>query len=273
MIELTWPAAAAGLSEGVLYLPNYIDRIMTVIPGIGGGPIPIITATEIDRFRPVNRGPYLVLHGYYGIEGELPAAAVVNVAATGVLGQNALVEGLDANNREVREEVAVPGAGNVNTVAVFKAGVGGVRRITLTGDGTGTPIITSGIVTATSGGVTLINLDSAWETSQDHRRTELHSIAGTAATHLVRYWRKHFPLTRDTDVVDLPDVFDDMMEVGLAMKLAQLRMAQGQDAAELTMLRTEWSEALIELRAWDKREPGKKYSTRVRRQTGRWSYR
>lgn len=268
LIELTWPAAAAGAGASVLYLPTFIDKIMTVIPGVGEGPIPIVTATEIDKRRPVTRGPYLVLHGYYGVEGELPAAGLVNVAAAGAIGQNALVEGLDVNNREIREDVIVPGAGNVNTVGVFKAGVGGVRRITLIGDGTGTPVITSGIVTAVSGGVNLIYLDSAWETSHDHRRTELHSIAGTTSTHLVRYWRKHFPLTRDQDIVDLPDVFDDLMELGILMKLAQLRLGRQEDVSELTVLKGEWNERLQELRAWDKREPGKKYSVRVRRQRG-----
>jgi hypothetical protein len=274
-IVLTWPVAVAGADFSVLYLPDYVDKVFTLRPNNINGvrTIPIKTATEMDKWRPVDRGPYMVLHGYYGVEAELTAAGVVNVAAAGATGQNALVEGLDANNREIREEVAVPGAGNINTTATFKAGVGGVRRITLTGDGTGTPVVTSGVVTATSGGVTLLSLDSAWQTSKDHQRTELHGVTGTSAEVYTRYWRKHFPLTRDTDIVDLPDVFDDLMEIGLGMKLAALRMARGNDAGETTVMKGEWNERLAELRAWDKRQPGKKYTVRARRLWGQGRYR
>ncbi len=273
IVPLTWPAAAANTEGSILYLPSYIDKILSCTPGtsIGIGKVTIISPTEIDRWRPVTgRSPgrdYLVQWGFYGVHGELPADGVVVInSSAGAGNQTVLVEGLDANDDELREEITVAGAGTTNGVAVFKAGVDGVRRLTLIGDSTGIPVTTTGIITATSlgGGVNLFRCDSAYETSKDHQRTELHAIGVATSSYRCRFYRKHLPFTRNQDVVYLPEKFDDVMELGLSEKVAMFRKR----IEEVTYFKSEFNSRLRELIAWDNRQPGKKWTVRVRRQWG-----
>lgn len=264
-MQLTWPTA--GDDASILYLPEYIDRIKTLRPdrASGSSSVRMVTATEMDRWTSDTGRDRLVLHGWYGVENDMPAAGVITATSVGgTVNQTALLEGLDVNDRLQREEVLVPFGGAVVGASTFKAGVGGIKRISLIGDGTGTPIRTTGVITFTSGGTTLERLDSAWEIGHEHRRTELRATVGGISEYTCRYWRKHFPLTRDQDVVDIPEYFHDVMELGVAIKLAQFR---GVDA-EVMMLSNNWNQRMVELLAYDKREPGRKYKVRVRPQWG-----
>jgi len=271
MVPLVWPAIAAGAEGAILYLPSYIDKILTIYPGsaVGIGKITIITPTELDRWRPVAGRDvgrdYMVQWGFYGIRGELPADGVVTMTSSaGVGNQTCLVEGLDANDDELREEITVAGAGATAGTSVFKAGVDGVRRITLIGDGTGVPVTTTGIITAAGGGVNLFRCDSAYETSKDHQRTELHAVASAQNSYTCRFYRKHLPFTRDQDVVYLPEKFDDVLEFGLSEKVAMFRKR----IEEVSYFKSEFNSRLKELIAWDNRQPGKKWNVKPRRQWG-----
>lgn len=271
-MRLTWGAPGAGEEASILYLPNVIDRLKTLYPGsaVGTGSVNIVTATEIDKWRPVAGRDvgqdYLVLHGWYGVENEMAADSVVTIASSAGSGnQTVMVEGLNPTNNDIqREEITVAAGGVQAGTLTFKAGVGGVKRITLIGDSTGTPVTTTGIITATGGGVELVRLDSSWEIGREHRRTELYATSSSQSSYTARYWRRHYPLLRDQDVVDIPEYFHDVFELGLGMKLAQFR----QRAEEYVMLAGEWRERMIELLAYDKREPGRKYKMRVRSQWG-----
>jgi hypothetical protein len=273
VIQLSWPAAGANEESSTLYLPEYIDKILSLYPGttVGTGKVVIVSATEMDRWRPavgtVLRD-YLVLFGYYGVENHLAADGVVTInSSVGTLNQTVLVEGLDANDREQREEITVAAGGTQAGTSTFKAGVGGVHRITLIGDSTGTPVTTTGIITATGdgGGTTLFRCDSSREVAKEHQRTELYAVASATATFTCRFYRKHFPFTRDQDIVRIPEQFDDLMELGLGEKVAFFR----QEADEVRYYKEAFSTRLREMVAWDNRQPGKKWQVRPRRRYGR----
>lgn len=271
IVPLNWPAVAAGEEGSILYLPSYIDKILTCRPGssIGIGKISIISPTELDRWSPVagrNVGrDYLVQWGFYGVRGELPADGVVTITSDGGAGnQICLLEGLDPNDDELREEITVAAGAAQAGAAIFKAGVDGVRRITLIGDGTGVPVATTGIITAAGGGVNLFRCDSAYETSKDHQRTELHAVTSAQNSYTCRFYRKHLPFMRDQDVVYLPEKFDDVMELGLSQKVAMFRKR----IEEVTYFKSEFGDRLKELIAWDNRQPGRKWNVRPRRQWG-----
>jgi hypothetical protein len=273
MIDLTWPAAAADEEFSTLYLPDFIDKIITLFPGtaVGTGSVVIVTATEMDRWRPTTGRDvgkdYVVLHGYYGVEGQLAANGVVTVTSSAGSGsQVVLVEGLDANDRYQREEITVAAGGSTAGTSTFKAGVGGLIRITLIGDGTGTPVTTTGIITATgdAGATTLFRCDSSWEVSKEHQRTELYAVASTTSSFTCRYTRRHYLVNRDQDVVSLPQRFDDAMEYHIGMNIALFRKKY----EEVTIMRGLFNEKLKELIAWDNRQPGKKFHVRVKRQWG-----
>lgn len=273
MMELVWPAASGTDQFSTLYLPDYIDKILSLFPGtaVGTGSVEIVRATEMDRWRPttgrdVGRD-YLVLHGYYGIENHLAAAGVVTVNSSVAIGnQIVLVEGLDVNDRYQREEITVAGGGAAVGTSVFKAGVGGLIRVTLIGDGTGTPVLTTGVITATGdGGATnVFRCDSAYEVSKEHQRTELYAVSSNTASFTCRYYRKHFLVNRNQDVIFLPEGFDDVMEYGMGAKVALFR----KKFEEVQIMNGLFRERLVELNAWDNRQPGGRYRVRVRRQWG-----
>lgn len=272
LMALTWPAAVGEFST--LYLPEFIDKIYTGWPGtqVGRGKLEIVEAMDMDRWRPtsgVDVGmDYLVLYGYYGVENHLAADGVVTInSSAGAGNQVVLVEGLTPNDREQREEITVAGAGTTAGALDFKAGVGGVRRVTLIGDGTGTPVITTGIITATgdAGATNLFRCDSAYETSKEHQRSELYAVASATATFTIRYYRKIFPYTRDQDIVWLPEQFQDLMHIGIDEKIGFFR----KKPEEVQYFRGLFQERLREMAAWDNRQPGKTWKVRVRRRHAR----
>lgn len=264
-ITLTWNAS------GILYLPSYVDRLLTVRPvaGTGWRIVRMVTATEIDRWlamTSVNPSQaVLVSHGLFGVQADMPAAGVVTATSSGgATNQTARIEGLDVNGNDQSEDLAVTAGGASVGTSTFAAGVEGVRRISLIGDGTGTPVTDTGIVTFTSGGATLQRLDSARHVALEHWRTELRSLT-SAVSYEARFIKKHYPPLRDQDIIDVPEYFHDLIEIGLQIELAKFR----QRMEELVTLKADWNEAMLEALAWDRRQPGKRYSIRVRREWGR----
>lgn len=266
--QLTWPASAGEFS--VLYLPEYMDQILSAFPGstAGIGSVTIINAWELDQYRPsvgtqLGRD-YLVLHGWYWVEADNPSAAVLTmVSDTGAAGNGVQVwiEGRDANGREIRETVTLAGAGTGTTTATFAAGVDGVRRISLIG---GTAA-TTGVVTVSNGATDLAVLDSVWEKFQEHQRSELYSSA-TTTTYTVRYYRRHRRMEAITDYLPIPERFEDLLELWIAAKVGQFR---GKLDEHRSMM-GEFNARLTEMVAWDRRQPGKKRTLHMRSQ---WGYR
>lgn len=264
LVELTWPAATGEYS--VLYLPEYVDKILSLFPGAneGIGSVVIYNAWELDRYRPgvgtLLGRDYLVLFGRYWVEADMPAAGAIDFASdAGAAGNDVqiLIEGR-SNGRQVREIVTLAGLGVGASAYNYDAGPDGVRRIALVG-GTGAG---TGVITATSGGADLAVLDSAWEKFQQHVRTELY--AGTSTTtYTCRYYRRHRRVQEDADFIDLPEEFDDILELYLAAKIGRFRN-RIQD--EHVSYMAEFNARLHEMIGWDNRQPGQKNHLRLRRQ-------
>jgi len=262
--SLTWPASAAEFST--LYLPEYVDKILSVYPSSdeGIGSIDIIGAWELDRYRPgvgttLGR-TYLVLWGWYWVENDNPTAAVltmVSSAAAAANGVQVRIEGR-VGGRETRETVTLAGLGTGTTTAIFDAGVDGVRRISLIA---GTTALT-GVVTVSNGTTDLAVLDSVWEKYQEHQRTELYGGQGASSTWSLRYYRRHRRLEGATEYLPLPEDFDHCVELFLGSKIAAFR----EDPQSSLMLMGEFVSELQRMVAWDRRQPGQKRHIRVRQQ-------
>ncbi len=272
-MRLQWPRAAGTTQDAsVLYLPHFIDRILTLYPGSNAGirSVKLIDAWELDQWRPgigaLARRDYLAQYGWYGVQADNPALATLNVRSTGgtVGTQNVLLEGLTNDNFEIREVVPVLFNTVVATTSIFKAGVGGLRRVKLVGDNAGDPITTTGIMTVENGATILERLDSATERAHEHRRTELYAAATGTTSYTARYYRRHYPVLVNRDIVDLPFEFSDVLELGLAERLAFFRKQFDEQQA----CRSYFEVRLREMRAWDNREPGKKRNFSVAPQWG-----
>jgi hypothetical protein len=234
-IQLTWPAAAAGAESSTLYLPSFIDKVYTAYPGttVGTGKVEIVSAMEMDRWRPavgtVLRD-YIVLWGYYGVENHLSADGVVTVNSSAGAPATQAPKSFYRFGHDCWLTSAVrPG----------DPGFHGVGRGA--------------------------DFDSSRETSKEHQRTELYAVASATATFTVRFYRKHFPFTRDQDIVRLPEQFDDLMELGLEEHIGMFR----QQPEEVKFYRQAFMGRLREMSAWDNRQPGKKWRVQVRRRHGR----
>jgi hypothetical protein len=275
-MNLTWPATSNANGGSPLYLPPFVDKLLSVYPGstVGTGSIVIVNASELDNWRPgigttLNRD-YLVIHGLYGVEADNPATAVVNVQSLSGSGtQNVLLEGMNSNDRQIRETVSVAGGMNTDSTTLFKGGVGGLRRVSLLGNNAGAPVTTTGVIVVTAGsgtgGTTLARIDSAWEREHQQWRTELYATASNSASYTARFTRRHYEVYADQDIIDIPFEFEDLLEYGLDERIAHFR----KQPDEVTVARGMWNERLRELRAWDNREPAKKVKMSVRPQFGR----
>ena len=71
-------------------------------------------------------------------------------------------------------------------------------------------------------------------------------------------------MNRNADVVHLPERFDDLIEYGIGGRIALFR----KQFDEVQIMRGLFQERLVELVAWDNRQPGKKFKVRVKRQWG-----
>jgi len=251
--ELTWPAT------GILYLPEWIDYPLSIYPSAAvsyTGTIDVIDASKFDRGRPTfttDGTIRLVVFGDYSVELDNPAAGQILITgAVADAGMQLLIEGMSVAGRAQREIVTVGAPGTILSTLTYAAGVGGVRRIMIVGRATTAvaPAWGAGLIVATSGGTMIETLDSVYENCHYHKRTELYGASGAVP---VRYYRRHRPLYRDTDVVEVPQEFEEIIELGIMEKLAVFKESPEKAGAVRGMMK----QRLVELLAWDKRQPAR----------------
>ncbi len=256
--EFTWPAAgAAGAS--ILYLPEHVDFPYTVYPNTTfsySGTIEVVSAQTFDRGRPDytrDGKPRLVVYGYYDVELDNPGASTILVTGVaGDAGMVLLIEGLSVAGRAQRELVTVGVGGNVTSALTYAASVEGVRRVVIVTRATGVtaPAWGVGDVVVSSGGTTICTIDSIYRNSVSCRRTEMYGVVGEFP---VRYSRRHRPLDRDTDIIEVPEEFEEVVELGIMIRLSIFK-ENAEKAAAIKGLR---DERLKELMAWDHRQPAR----------------
>jgi hypothetical protein len=251
-ISLTWPASASSSSGSALYLPDFVQRIVGFVPSvIGSRPIKIVTASEYDIRRGIGPDDLLVIHGFYGVENDPPSATTLTATSASGAAANGLqvrIEGLTATgNYEQIVTLTLAGAGTATTSATFKGAQGGVRRIFIVP--TTVPAAGQGILTVTMGGVTMERLDPSREREHRHIRTELHAGVSSASSFTVRFIRKAFNLTAETDIIPIPEEFTDLLELGIQIEIARLRKAY----ADAMGMRQEWKERMREFSAFNNR--------------------
>lgn len=249
--EFNYPAS------GILYLPEHVDHPISVYPNTNvsySGAIPFVDARVFDRGRPdftTDGEIRAVDYGCYDVELDNPAAnqIVVTGANPGDNGMVVLVEGLDANGRARRETVTLA-AGTATTVLTYAAGEGGVRRVAIVTAATAAvaPAWGTGDIVATSGGTAIATIDSLYRNKVQCRRVQMFGTSGAVPT---RYARRHRPLIRDTDVVEVPEEFEEVVELGIMMRLALYKKNPDEAGAYKAMQ----TELLEELKAWDDRQP------------------
>ena len=255
-IELTWGTASGAEEGAVLYLPDYVSRILSIYPQSSVEPVEIIHAAEFDRNRPdIRSRDVLVEWGYYSVERDMAAAGTLTATSASGAPANGLqvrIEGLtNASPGYTQiETVTLAGAGTATTTATFKAGAGGVRSINIV-PGTA-PTAGTGVVTITGGGGTMERLNAATERMHEHIRTELFAPIGGAGTYKVRYYRRPFNVTTSTDLVPVPDQFSDLIELGIMKNLERFRGNVG----NATQLEGEWRQRMKEFMGWNNRRPG-----------------
>lgn len=252
---LTWPA------DGVLYLPEWIDKPLPPWPSESEsyiGTVDVVDAEQFDRNRPTYTRDgkiRLVYFGNYNVELDNPATGQLLVTgAVADEGMVLLIEGMSATGRALKETVEVTAAGTVTSAETYVTGVGGVRRVVIVtkADAAVAPAWGAGTVTITSGGVAIETLNSVYENMHQHRRTVLYGGTGDFP---IRYYRRHVPLYRDTDVVELPEEFEEVIELGIQSKLAIFK----EDPDTASILNGQMNGRLKELLAWDKRQPARRF--------------
>lgn len=267
IMDLTWPAS------GIMYLPDEMEYPVSMYPDAAlsySGAIEIIDARQFDRGRPTfatDGTIRLVVYGDYGVEEDNGAAG--NILTTGVAadeGMQLLIEGLSAAGRPQREIVTVGVAGNILSALAYNAGVQGVRRVTIV---TASDAVIAaalpappmwwgfGDVVITSAGQVLATINSNFQNNLRCKRTELYGASGLFT---VRYSRRHRPLIRDTDVLEIPQEFEEVVELGIQVKLAVFK----EDPAHAAAVDKMFNSRLLELTAWDKRQPAKRQVPTIR---------
>jgi len=253
-----WPTGTT-TTGGILYLPDYVYRIYSAYSD--GYPVSIITKSSFDRSRPsspINQGKdILVQFGHYGVEADVSAAGVLTVvtdiAANADDGLQVRLEGLTGSGNTARTliETVTLSTSTATTTGSFSSGQGGLRRATIV-PGT-VPTAGGGLITVTdAGGVTLERLDSSREREHQHIRTEMHSRSGSGSTHEVSFYRRTFDITVDTDVIEMPQEFMDMMEDGIMIEMHKF-MGNPEAAKMMHMQR---NADLRELVAFSNQQPG-----------------
>lgn len=251
-ISLTWS------SSGVLYLPHFIYRLISLRPaGVSRPSVDLVTAADRDyRWRRTYR-PQLVSFGYYGVEADNPSEGVLTVAVSnvGTGSQSVRIHGLNPSNYEVTETIAVPINTSSPTVNSFKSGVGGVKNIELFGTATGA------IVTVSRGGTTLERLDSSRERRHEHLRSELGETGGAnvSSTYDVRYWRRPLPPSNENELIPIPFEFHSLLETWIEYEI--LRWREQFEAAYL--LKKDFEMDLVEAIRFDRRDPAIRQRVRV----------
>lgn len=252
-IELPWTGASSEAEGVVLYLPNFVGRILSIYPQSANTAVELIDAYEFDRLRPnIRNRDLVVVHGFYGVEADNPTAAAITATSSAGAGDDGLqvrIEGLtNAVPGYTLIETVTLAAGTATTTNVFKAGVGGVVRAYIVPSTTAR----TGIITIANGGTTLERLDAVRETAHEHIRTEMFAPISGSGTYLVRYYRKPPDPVNESDVIQVPEHYQDLIELMMQKELERFRGNYG-NAGQIEQ---EWRGRIRELQGWDNSKPG-----------------
>lgn len=232
--NFSWPAGTPN-NGGVLYLPDFVYRIYSVYQENQNYPVLLVDKRVFDRARPsspINRGQdILVQWGHFGVENDVATAGAVTVttdiaanADDGLKVQITGLTGTGATARSLVETVTIA-TSTATTSGSFATEPGGVRRINIVPDTV--PSGGGGLITAVdAGGVTLERLDASrmpQEREHQHIRTELFSQSGSSSSYQVSYYRRTFDATVDTDIIEMPQEFMNIMEDGVMIEFHKFR--------------------------------------------------
>ena len=254
-VDLTWAGPTSEFEGVVLYLPSYVGRILSLFPQSSNTTVEVMEGYEFDRLRPnIRNRDLLVIHGFYGVEADNPSeGTLVATSSVGASdnGMQVRIEGLTgapAPGYELVETVTLAGAGTATTTNSFKAGVGGVYRAYIVPSTTAR----TGILTVVRGSTTLVRLDAARETAHEHIRTELFAPISGTGTYSVRFYRKPPDPVNSSDVIQVPEHYQDLIELMMQKELERFRGNYGQ----ASQIESEWRGRIRELQGWDNRKPG-----------------
>ncbi len=269
----TWPTITAGENTSVLYLPDFVGRILSLYPSslTPRDPVVIMQRLQFDALRTgssIGRGQdILVLWGYYGVAADGVAGTVTATSSVTSSDEDLQVRiegltGTDVTARTAIETLTLDSNGTATSTTSFSGGQGGVRRVSIVP--TTVPTAGGGIITVAQGGTTIETLDSSREREHEHMRTELYAQIGSPGEYTVSYYRRPFNVTADTDIIPIPHEFHDLMEMGIMRELSQFRG----DWAAAGAIEARWQYRMKAFRAWSNQEPGQTRTVRAAKQWG-----
>jgi hypothetical protein len=205
-------------STGILYFPDYVWEIVSFFPGDLGyrRPVDIVGGPLYDRAGPSNAAgisDFAVPWGRYGVELDNPSTGTLVCTSTGGAGDAGIevtVEGETDTHTPLTETVTLNGAGTVTTAGLFRAGVNGVRRVSVGFDsrfldsGVGK---TLGTLNVTRAGITIESLDLKRSLVHEHLRYELNPTMTGSYTY--RYYRRVQDIITLDHVLEVPNEFKD----------------------------------------------------------------
>ena len=254
-IDLTWNGPTSEFEGAVLYLPNYVGRILSLYPQSSNTTVEVMEGYEFDRLRPnIRNRDLLVVYGFYGVEADNPSAGTLvvtsDVAADADDGLQIRIEGLtDASPGYEQVETVTLASSTATTTNTWKAGAGGVYRTYIV---PGSLSTASGIITIARGSTTLERLDSSREIAHEHIRTELFAPISGTGTYSARFYRKPPDPANSDDVIQVPEHYQDLIELMMQKELERFR-GNYDNAGKLEQ---EWRGRVRELQGWDNRAPG-----------------
>ncbi|MHC4302807.1 MAG: hypothetical protein ACYS7Y_36580 [Planctomycetota bacterium] len=177
-------------SSGVVYLPDYVDEVLSLWPSSLGyrRPSHEIGARTFDDAGPSTASglaDYNIPWGYYGVHADHDAAGAITVTSSAAGADNNMQVVIDGLNPtaignllyDQTETVTLAGAGTATTSASFASGVEGVRDVYIINSSRSG--LTQGLITVTSAsGQVLVRLDSSRELRKTFMRTELYPVSG-----------------------------------------------------------------------------------------------
>jgi hypothetical protein len=258
--DFSWPAGTPN-NGGVLYMPDYVYKLYSVYQENQNYPVLLTDKRTFDRARPaspINRGQDILIQwGNYGVEADIGTAgtltAVTDIAADADDGLQVRFEGLTGSGNTARTniETVTLASSTATTTSSFSAGQGGLRRVTIVPDTV--PAAGGGLITITdAGGTTVERLDASREREHQHIRTELFAQSGSSSNYQVSYYRRTFNVTAETDVIEMPSEFQDIMEDGVMLELQKFL---GNWEAAMMMEKKRFAD-LRELVAFSNKQPG-----------------
>jgi hypothetical protein len=251
-------------STGIVYFPDHVWEITSLFPSDQGyrSPVNFLGGPEFDRTGATSAAglpDFGVPHGRYGVELDNPSTGVLvatSSAGAGDEGIEVTIEGEDANYRNLVETVTLNGSGTATTSASFRAGVDGVRRVTINDDSrftvAGAPK-TWGTLTVTRAGTTIETLDIERELSHEHLRYEIYP-AYTSGTFTYRYYRRWPDLISLDQMLEIPNEHKDAFVEHIKGSIAEFQNGISAGAPY-------WAKAdamLKQLRWREQRQPGRK---------------